>query len=139
MILDKKELLSKVNEFKNYINLFNENIDKIIEILIKLKENMNKYYIFEENLINNYNQKERNYEILFNIDKIMNYNNIIINDINQINNENNIQKKFAYIDNMYNKINNNEIKLTVKIKKDDINEKYISQIILMVIFMFDQK
>ena len=126
MILDKKELLSKVNEFKNYINLFNENIDKIIEILIKLKENMNKYYIFEENLINNYNQKERNYEILFNIDKIMNYNNIIINDINQINNENNIQKKFAYIDNMYNKINNNEIKLTVKIKKDDINEKYIS-------------
>ena len=123
MILDKKELLSKVNEFKNYINLFNENIDKIIEILIKLKENMNKYYIFEENLINNYNQKERNYEILFNIDKIMNYNNIIINDINQINNENNIQKKFAYIDNMYNKINNNEIKLTVKIEKDDINEK----------------
>ena len=53
----------------------------------------------------------------------MNYNNIIINDINQINNENNIQKKFAYIDNMYNKINNNEIKLTVKIEKDDINKK----------------
>ena len=58
---------------------------------------MDNYYKLEEYIINNYNQKERNYEILYNIDKIINYNNIIINDINQINNETNIKDKFNYI------------------------------------------
>ena len=58
---------------------------------------MDNYYKLEECIINNYNQKERNYEILYNIDKIINYNNIIINDINQINNETNIKDKFNYI------------------------------------------
>ena len=84
---------------------------------------MNNYYKLEEYIINSYNQKERNYEILYNIEKIINYNTIIINDINQINNENNIQNKFIYINNIYNKINSNEIKLTVKIEKKDINKK----------------
>ena len=124
MILDKKELLIKLNELKKSINIYNENINKIIEILNNVKENMNNYYKLEEYIINNYNQKERNYEILYNIDKIINYNNIIIKDINQINNEKNIENKFNYINNIYNNINNNnEIKLIVKIGKNDINKK----------------
>ena len=84
---------------------------------------MDNYYKLEEYIINNYNQKERNYEILYNIDKIINYNNIIINDINQINNETNIKDKFNYINDIYSKINYNEIKITVKIKKNEINKK----------------
>ena len=123
MLLEKKELLDKLNVLKESINIYNENINKIIEVLNNVKENMDNYYKLEEYIINNYNQKERNYEILYNIDKIINYNNVIINDINQINNENNIQNKFNYIYNIYNKINANEIKLTIKIEKDDINKK----------------
>ena len=84
---------------------------------------MDNYYKLEEYIINSNNKKERNYEKLYNIDKIINYNNTIINDINQINNEYNIQNKFNYINNIYNKINNNEIQLTIKIGKDDINKK----------------
>ena len=65
---------------------------------------MANYSKFEEYIINNYNKKERNYEILYNIDKIINYNNIVINDINQINDENNIENKFYYINDIYNLI-----------------------------------
>ena len=104
MILDKKDLLIKLNELKQSINKYEENMNKIIEILNKVKEYLNNFYKLEEYLINNYNQKERNYEILNNIDKIINNNDIIINDINQINNENNIQNKFNYINNIYIKL-----------------------------------
>ena len=52
---------------------------------------MENYYKLSEYIINNYNQKERNYEILYNINEIIN-NNDIINDINIINNENDIKK-----------------------------------------------
>ena len=97
MILDKKELLAKLKELKDSLSIFYENINKIIDVLNEVKENMDNYYKLEEYIINNYNQKERNYEILYNIDKIINYNNIIINDINQINNETNIKDKFNYI------------------------------------------
>ncbi len=73
-------------------------------------------------MINKYNKKERNYEILYNLNEIINYNNNIINDINEINN-NNIQYKFNNIFNIYNKINTNEIQMIVKIEKDDIGKK----------------
>ena len=133
MILEKKDLNITLNELKKYLNIFNENINKIIEVINNVKENMNNYYKLEEYLINNYNKKEINYEILYNINKIINYNDIIINDINTINNENNIQNKFNYINDIYNKINNiddthnkinnNVVKLVIKIEKDDVNKK----------------
>ena len=83
---------------------------------------MENYYKLSEYIINNYNQKERNYEILYNINEIIN-NNDIINDINIINNENDIKNKFNNIFNIYNKIYINEIKLTVKVEKDDVNKE----------------
>ena len=122
MILDKNELLMKLDELKKFVDIFNDNIKKILEIVNIAKENINNFYELEEYMINNYDEKERNYEILYNLNEVINYNNKIINDINEINN-NNIQNKFNNIFNIYNKINNNEIKMTVKIKKEDINKK----------------
>ena len=57
MLLDKKELLNKLNELKKSINIYNENINKIIEVLNNVKENTENYYKLEEYIINNYNQK----------------------------------------------------------------------------------
>ena len=65
MILDKNELIIKLNELKKSINIFNNNINNIIEILNIVKENINNYYNLEEYMINKYNKKERNYEILY--------------------------------------------------------------------------
>ena len=59
MIFDKKDLLNKLNELKDSINIYNENINNIIEILNNVKENMNNYYKLEEDIINNYNKKRK--------------------------------------------------------------------------------
>ena len=79
------------------------------------------YYKIIKNIINNYNIKKRNYELLFNIKEIIN--NDIIKDINDINNENNIINKFNMIFNIYKKLNINEIKITLKVDQKDINKE----------------
>ena len=124
MAYDKKDLLMVLNELKNSINEYEENNNKIIEVLNAVKEYLNNYYKLEEHLIHNYNQKELNYEILYNIEKMINHNNIIINDINQINSENDIQNKFNYINNIYNKYNPNEIKLKVRVQKHHVYKRF---------------
>ena len=63
-------------------------------------------------MINNYEQKERNYQIIYNINEII-YNNDIINEINQTNKTRNIRNKFDDIYNVCNKIN------TYKFKEDN--------------------
>ena len=120
MIINENELKNKINELNKDINKLNNNINEIINILNEIKENINKYYIIIKDIINNYDIKNRNYKILYNIKEIYN-NNDIIKDINKINNENNIINKFNYIYNIYKEIKN-EIKLKIKIEKEDINK-----------------
>ena len=119
LIFEKKELFSKLDDLNKNINIFNEYINKIIEIIKSVKIYINNYYKFEEYIINNYNEKKRNYEILYNINEIINNNKNIINDINELVNNNNISKLF----NIYKKLYNNEIKLIIKAHKKDINNK----------------
>ena len=69
LIIEKKNILNKIDEIGKSINLFNDNIDKIIEILNNMKNNVNIFYKLIENIGNNYNEKERNYQILNNIKK----------------------------------------------------------------------
>ena len=121
MIIEKKDLLIKLNDIKNIMNVYNENINKIIEILNNMKNDINNYYKLIEYIVNNYNDKERNYEILNNINEMINNN--MINDIKNINDENDIKIKFNNIFDIYNKKNINEIKMKIKIEKNDINKK----------------
>ena len=123
MMINKNELITKLEGLKKSISIFNENINIIIEKLNNIKEYMSSYYKLEEYIINNYATNERNYEKLYNIIELTNFNNIIINDINNIDNEQKIENKFNNIFNIYNQINKNEIKLLVKIEKKDINKK----------------
>ena len=131
MMKDKKELSAKLEELKKSKDILNENINKIITILIDVKEMFDMFYKLEENIFNNYNKDERNYELLYNINELINYNNIIKNDINLINNENNIRKKVDYILNIYEpkqemKINNFSLILQKKYQKPfGLSEIYI--------------
>jgi len=88
-----------------------------------IKDNINNYYKIEEFMINNYEPKETNYEVLYNINEIIHKNNEVINDINQVNNNTNYQKKLDSIINIYYKMDNDK-----KIKLANIDE--ISQLIL---------
>jgi len=109
-------LKEKRDELRKLINTFNSNLENIIKILQKVIENMKKYYSITDsivtNIINNINNKNRNYEILSN--KRIIDNNDIIKDLENIINDEDISSKFNNIINMYNKMtskNDNEIKL----------------------------
>ena len=128
------KLLPKENELKNKMNAFNENLNKcnnnineIINILNKVKSNINKYYEINCGIINNYDESHRNYETLYNLKGMFNDEDII-KDINIINNEKSINDRFNSILNIFNKVSNNkninnEIKLTLEVKEEDINKE----------------
>ena len=126
IIKDKNEILPKLEELKNSLDTFNNNINKIFEIINSIKSNIEHCYKLEEYLINNYNKTKTNYQVIYNINEIINYNNTIIKNINNLNNETKLENKFNKILSMYNQNNineNNEIKLIVKIEKEDINKQ----------------
>ena len=83
-----KEIKNKMNEFRDNINIFNKIIDDSIKKLNELKYNIQKYYEINYNLINNFNIKNRNYQILKNIGN-MNIN-LINKNLNKLINEYNI-------------------------------------------------
>ena len=108
---DKDEIMSKMEEFKKYLDVFNNTIRDIIKRLNNVIDNMDTYYRIINELFENYDLNKRNYQILSNIIEFQNYNDTIIKDINKINEDNNIYNKFKYIMNIYNSMNNivNEI------------------------------
>ena len=116
---DKKELMVEFEELKKSIIIFKDDINKIIEILNTVKDNLENYYKLEEYIFNNYDKSERNYEILYNINELINFNNTIKKDIN---NEKDIESKFKNIYNIFNQMKKNEIRIVLDIKKEDINK-----------------
>ena len=124
-ILPKDNLEDKNNELKKYINIFNNEIDNIINKLKSIKENIGAYFNISNNYIMDYNNylQYKNYDKLKNIGEFIKFNNIIINDINTLNNKNNINEKFAFLMNIYNKINHyNYITSEIEINEKDINK-----------------
>ena len=116
ILLNKEDLTKKLNELRKSIDLFNKDINKIIEILNKTKEFYEKYYEIEKEMINNYDIKNRNFEIIFNLNEITN--NDIVKYLNEINNKENLNNKLIKILNKF----YNEISLTLKVEKDDIDK-----------------
>ena len=73
----KEDLIKKKDELKYIINKFNSEIRVLISILNDVKDKINIYYRIYEDMVNNYDNKNRNYEIIYNINQIQNNNNII--------------------------------------------------------------
>ena len=122
MIPNENEIKEYMNKLRESIDLFKNNIKEIIFKLNKIIENMKIYYNINSYIINEYEIKNRNYEILQNIKEI--YNNKIIEEINKINNDKDISNKINNIINIYSKMNNlSEINIIYDInKKDEILE-----------------
>ena len=112
----KEELRKTLDNFKN-------SIEDIKNILDKIVFKLEKYYNINDYIINNFNNKELNYEILHNI-KIFSENKIQ-KELNEIILENDIDNKFALISKIYKEIN----KIDKSYNIIDINENgnYISQ------------
>ena len=75
---------------------------------------MNIYYKINEDIINNYDNKNRNYETLYYLNQFQNNN--IINELKKINKCNSVKDKFNEIFNIYRKMNVDEIKMIYKVK-----------------------
>ena len=113
------ELKQRNLELEENINKFKNDIKNIINILNITMENIECYYKITKDIINNYDKKRVNYELLYNIDKINN--DKVLEDINKINNENNIYNKFKLITKIYDKIINinDEIIMTYNFNSND--------------------
>ena len=86
-ILLKKEELVKINkQLKEKIYLFNNDIKMLINILNEMMNKINIYYKINEDIINNYddNDKNRNYETLYYLNQYKNDNNKKIDELKKI-------------------------------------------------------
>ena len=109
----KKELFLKFEEKIKKINLeLEENLRK----LNKVKDNIEIYYNIMNDLFQNFNKKNRNFEILFNLNNFKNYE--IFDDIDKIIEEENSEIKLNYLLDLYNWTNEK-----IPINEDNIKEK----------------
>ena len=114
-ILPKKmDLIEKINNLKYFINLFNNDINRLLKLLNEVKDKMNMYYKIHEDMINNYDNKNRNYELLYNLNQFQNDN--IIDEIQKVIEDKTMIDKFNEIFNIYRKMNIDEINLIYKVK-----------------------
>ena len=123
IIHQKEEYMNHFSKLKEYIEIFNNNINEIIKNLNKVLEQIKLYKKIYEDILNDSFFSNRNYIIFRNINEF--YNSSIIEDINNINKDNNVISKFDKIMRIYNKINdgNNKEKEEKKIKETKIEEK----------------
>ena len=125
IISNKKELQKQLNELKTYIDKFNEAFYEINNILNEVKENINLYYKIKKDIINAYDNRNKNYELLTGLKDISN-NNDIIEDINQVINQKNILNKFNSILNIYNNKKANIDDNKWKLEKEKLNKKIVN-------------
>ena len=128
---------NEIKELRNKINKMNEEINKIIEIINDVKNNIEEYYNICNNIINNYDLKNRNYENLNNIEQIINKD--IINDINKIITDNNINTKFNIIFQINQQLNNKEYIIEHKNTNEKIEDNNKNNLLNNLNFMMTNK
>ena len=84
ILLNKVQFKTNLNELKTKIDKYKEKINVIKNIFDKIIENLETYYEINENLLNDYEKKKKNYQLLNNLNLTEKFNNLIINDINSI-------------------------------------------------------
>ena len=126
---DYDEIKLKIEEIGKYVNQFNQNIERIIQKLKEYKENINEYCNICIDIMKNVENKERNYEILNNINEISN--NRILEYIKSVVEEKNIKNKLNLIFEAFDKIgiiNDDMITLIYKINPNDNSIKIFDSV-----------
>ena len=117
-----KTIKEETSNFNDKKEAFKKEIKNIIEKLNNLIYTMDNYWGIYEDIINNYENKKRNYFLLQNINDIIKFNKDIIKDIDKIINEKNISMKINNIINIYNQMNLTDREINYKIIKERANE-----------------
>ena len=106
-IEEKKKIL---NELKINIDEINKTIKEVIDNLNGFMLYINKFYEINNNILENYNIKKRNFQVLKNLNEINN-NNEIIKIIKNINSNNDIKNKISNILDIYNDMNKDKMNI----------------------------
>ena len=112
---NKNELIEKQEEFKTLIKQFDNDIDILIDILKEVKDKIDIYYKINENIINNYSNKLRNYETIYYLNQYLK-NNTIYSDLENEINTQGIVNKFSSIFDIYSKMRVDEIDIEYYVK-----------------------
>ena len=128
IVPNSKTIEEDMNKFRTQIDSFFGEIDKMINILNNIKNKFEKYYEIQKKIIDNFDLKKRNYQILNNMNNIPQNNESIISDINKIMNEDSISNKFIKLIEMYETINDfKKFSLKYKINKGDEKVKIFGE------------
>jgi len=119
-----------INILRIKIDNFKNELKEIINKINKVIQNLEIYFNIYNNIFKNYNKKNKNYQVIMNLNNMNDYSENIIKNIDEIINEKKIENKIKYIDEIYDKmIIKNEITMLYDIgKKDKIkifDEKFI--------------
>ena len=117
LMIDKEQKIKEKNELRKKIDSLNNDIKEIISKLNSVLENLEIYYKICEEILNNYNFKNKNYQSIQNINEIFSQD--VVNDINSVIKENITTNKFYKIMKIYYKMNQEEPK-----EKDENELKY---------------
>ena len=123
ILTDIVDLEKNLNNSKKVIIEFKEYINAIISKLNEVVQNVDDYLNIYNNIINNFNVRNKNYYILQNINYIKEYNNTFINNINDIINDKNINNSLKNIFEIYEKIKYKEPKQPEKNISNSLKEK----------------
>ena len=118
---DIKKIKEKVNDFISKKEAFKNDIKNIINKLNILMSTMDKYFEINEDIIKCYGNKKRNYSLLQNINDMDRFNDNVMRDLNKIINENNICHKIENIIDIYNKMNQKDYKNNIKLSEIENN------------------
>jgi len=124
---DLNEVNKSIKKFEEYIEVLKKNIEEIKNKLNEIVINVENFYNMNLEVINIYNMKKRNYELITNVKDIIN--NSLIKDLEIIINENNISKKFNYIIEIDNKLAKQKIiknKLAPIYKSKTLSSKVVT-------------
>ena len=122
-IIPKKGL--KFDELEKSLKYFNQEIENFINILNKVKNNLNIYYNISKEIAYNFNNKNRNYQIVKSAKNIAEYNIEIVDEINKFKNNDRIDK-FKFILKLYNNMTNQNT-INNKEKNDNIKNLFNSR------------
>ena len=98
------DIRTKLNELREMIDKFKDNIKSIIDKMNTIINNIEIYYNINNDIIKSYERKNKNYQIYKNVENINKYNKVVIGNIKQILDEESDKNKIEYIDNMFKKI-----------------------------------
>jgi len=121
LLKKKNDLDNKIKEYKISFAKFKEDTERIINILQKVLNNYEIIYKINEEIIHNFDIKNRNYQYLNNLKEI--YKVDFSKKLNNVNNLRNYGQKIIEICKLYNSIYNNELNIDLFEDKEKlINE-----------------